>query len=410
MTDASSFRIAVRKFGPFETAIEKIWQDFQATTGCPLHLETEVLDVNPLHAALLEQQGLQDGTWDVAFMVTDWLAEAVDERALLDLAPYMAHTPVQDYPHGWVPSLIDYQHWGDAVYGLPYHDGPECFIYRRDLFDDPQERQAFSRRFGYDLGPPRTWQQFHDIARFFTRPEQGLYGTVFAAFPDGHNSVYDFCLQLWSRGGDLTDVSGVIDLDTPQAIAALDFYRRIVRDRAATYPHPEQIDSVKAGELFTEGRVAMMINWFGFAAVCEQPDCAVKGKVAISELPAGQLERSVSLSVYWTLVIGSGSRHKDEAYALLRHACSPAMDKLTTLEGAIGCRLSTWQDPEVNAAIPFYHRLAELTPGARTLPRSRTFPALAHIIDTMVQQAITSDIATEEIVRAAGRDTSGISL
>jgi multiple sugar transport system substrate-binding protein len=282
--------------------------------------------------------------------------------------------------------------------------------YRSDLFGDPQEQQAFRRRFGYDLAPPRDWEQFYDVARFFTRPEQGLHGTVFAAYPDGHNSVYDFCLQLWSRGGDLTDTSGAITLDTPEAVAALDHYRRIVRDGTASHPDPEQIDSVRSGELFAAGSIAMMINWFGFAAVCEQPDCPVKGRVAIAGLPAGEQRQSVSLSVYWNLVIGAGSRHKDEAYAFLRHAATPEMDKLTTLEGGIGCRLSTWQDPDVNAAIPFYHRLADLTPGARTLPRSSRFPALASLIDEMVQQAIGGDTPTGEIVRAAQHQAQHMTL
>ncbi len=401
MSADSTFRIAIRKFGPFESAIQKIWQSFQDKTGSSLQLQAEALDLNPLYDSLFTRQGLKDGTWDVAFIVTDWLAEAVEDAAVLDLAPYMQQAPVLDYPHGWVPSLTRFQHFGDAVYGLPFHDGPECFIYRRDLFEDEREQRAFEQRFGYSLTAPRTWGQFHDIAHFFTRPEQGLYGTVFAAFPDGHNSVYDFCLQLWSRGGDLVDSAGNVTLDTPQAAAALDFYRRIVADRAATYPGPEQIDSVKSGELFNQGKVAMMVNWFGFAAVCEQPMSPVKGKVDIAELPAGENGQSVSLSVFWTLTIGSGSRHRDEAYAFLRYACSPEMDKLTTLEGAIGCRLSTWTDPDVNAAIPFYHQLVDLTPGARTLPRSRFFPALAHIVDEMIQQAIGTTVPTDEVLRQA---------
>jgi multiple sugar transport system substrate-binding protein len=405
MSSESTFRIAIRKFGPFESAIEKIWRSFQETTGSALTLDAEALDLNPLYESLFTHGGLKDGTWDVAFIVTDWLAEAVEEGALLDLAPYMRSAPPPDYPHGWTPALTQFQHFGDAVYGLPYHDGPECFIYRRDLFEDEGEQRAFEQRFGYRLAPPRSWEQFYDLARFFTRPERDLYGTVFAAFPDGHNSVYDFCLQLWSRCGDLADSSGAVTLDTPQAVAALDFYRGIVGDRTASYPEPETIDSVRSGELFSQGKVAMMVNWFGFAAACEQPDSPVKGKVAIAELPSGTLgveeATSVSLSVYWTLAIGSSSRHKDEAYAFLRHACSAEMDKLTTLEGAIGCRLSTWSDPEVNTAIPFYHRLADLTPGARTLPRSRHFPALAHVIDEMVQQAISGSETSGELTRQA---------
>ena len=122
---------------------------------------------------------------------------------------------------------------------------------------------------------------------------------------------------------------------------------------------------MKSGELFAAGKIAMMVNWFGFAAVCEQPGCPVKGKVAVAPLPSGEQARSAALSMYWLLVIGAGSQHKDEAYAFLRHVCTPEMDKLTTLEGAIGCRLSTWSDAEVNQTIPFYHRLAELHQYAR---------------------------------------------
>ncbi len=410
MSDTSSFRIAIRKFGPFESAIGKEWSSFAEASGVTLALESEALDLNPLYESLFTRGGLKDGTWDIAFLPTDWLAEAVDEGAVLDLAPYIRRDPLPDYPDGWTPSLTRFQHWDDAVYGIPYHDGPECFIYRRDLFEDPAEQQSFQQRFGYPLAAPRTWTQFYDIARFFTRPEQNLYGTVFAAYPDGHNTVYDFCIHLWSRGGQLVDETGAVTLDTPRAREALDFYRAIVADRGATHPEPQTIDSVKSGELFTAGKVAMMVNWFGFAAVCEQPDSPVKGKIAIAELPTAEGVDSVSLSVYWTLQIAAGSRHKDEAYAFLRHACTPAMDKLVTMEGAIGCRLSTWRDPEVNATIPFYHRLVDLTPGARTLPRSRHFPQLAHIVDDLVQQALATDTPTEQLLREAQDQAAGIRL
>lgn len=406
----AGLRIAIRKFGPFESAIAKQFASFKAATGSALTLDAAALDLNPLYESLFTRGGLKDGTWDIAFVVTDWIAEAVEEGALVDLASYMRAAPLPDYPEGWVPSLLGFQQFGDAVYGTPYHDGPECFVYRRDLWGDPREQAAFERAYGYPLAPPATWAQFYDMARFFTRPAQDVYGSVFAAYPDGHNTVYDFCLQLWSRGGELQDAHGAITLDTPQAAAALDWYRRIVKDPQATYPNPETIDSVKSGALFAAGKVAMMVNWFGFAAVCEQPDSPVKGKVAITKLPAGESGQSATLSVYWLLAIGAGSRHKDEAYALLRHVCAPAMDKLTTLEGAIGCRLSTWHDPEVAALIPFYPQLAELNPTARTLPRSKAFPRLAHIVDELAGRALATDTPTADLLRAAQNQGRSIQL
>lgn len=405
-----TFRVAIRRFGPFETAIEKQWAAFQAATGCPLRLEYESLDLNPLVDALFTSGGLKGGAWDIAFIVTDWLAEAAAEGALRDLAPFMRANPVPDYPEGWAPVLTGMQQFGDAIYGLPYHDGPECLIYRTDLFADPAERQAFAERFGYPLAVPRTWRQFEEVARFFTRPEDGLYGTVFAAFPDGHNTVYDFCLQLWSRGGELIDDAGRPSLDSPRAIAALDFYRRMVSDRSVTPPGLETIDSVKSGELFASGAVAMMVNWFGFAAVCEQPGCPVKGKTGVTTLPSAEGMPPASLIVYWLLAVAAGSPHPDIAYAFARHCCTPEMDKRTTLEGGIGCRLSTWADPEVNALIPFYAQLPRLHEGARTLPRSQQLPALVHVIDEAVQAAISTSEPSETILRRAQEKAAALRL
>jgi multiple sugar transport system substrate-binding protein len=409
MSESQALRIAIRKFGPFEAAIQQQYADFQATTGCTLPLEFESLDLNPLYETLFTRAGLRDGAWDIAFINTDWIAEAVEGGALADLAPPMQSAPVADYPQGWAPALTRLQQFGSSIYGLPYHDGPECLIYRRDLFDNSAEQRAFAARYGYALGVPQTWAQFEDMAHFFNRPDD-LYGTVFAAYPDGHNTVYDFCLQLWSRGGELADASGAVTLDTPQAVDALGFYRRMVHDRSATPPGLQAIDSVKSGELFAAGKVAMMVNWFGFAAVCELPGCPVKGMVDVAALPAGAQARSAALNVYWLLCVGAGSRHQHEAYGFLRHAATPAMDRITTLAGGIGCRLSTWSDAEVNRTIPFYHRLAELHQYARELPSSQHWPQLAHIIDGAVQRALDTDAPTGAILRAAQTEAATIRL
>ena len=45
-----TLRVAIRRYGPFETAIEKQWANFQKLTGCPLRLEWESLDLNPSFA------------------------------------------------------------------------------------------------------------------------------------------------------------------------------------------------------------------------------------------------------------------------------------------------------------------------------------------------------------------------
>ena len=111
--------------------------------------------------------------------------------------------------------------------GLPYHDGPECLIYRKDLFDNPEERDRFARQYGETLTVPQTWEQFRRVASHFNCPGKSLFRLVLAAYPDGHNTVYDFCLQLWTRGGELFEDSGRLRLDSAKAHEALEFYRTL---------------------------------------------------------------------------------------------------------------------------------------------------------------------------------------
>jgi multiple sugar transport system substrate-binding protein len=378
----SAFRVAVRAFPPFESTIGKQWELFERKAQTGLQLEAVPLDLHPLHASLF---GPSTGTWDAAFVVTDWIAEAAARKTLLDLSPYLATDAPEGYPDAWAASVLRFQQVEGRTLGLPYHDGPECLIYRNDLFHEA------------GLAPPRTWDEFHRIARLLARPTQNRYGAVFAAYPDGHNTVYDFCLQLWSRGGELFDSAGRPQFQTEAAREALRFYREILRDREAVHPRCAEFDSVKSGYAFARGEVALMVNWFGFAAMCQtSPESKVRGNVAVAEVPGG-----VSLNVYWMLAIPSTCLQPEIAWQFLRHCASPAMDKLLTLEGGIGCRKSTWADSEVNRAIPFYREMETLHGGTRELPRRADWNRIASAIDALVLAAIATGRAETDLLAEA---------
>lgn len=393
-------RIAVREFSDFENALAE-----QISLYRNLHpnieFEAAPLDLDTLHSELFEKDGLRSGAWDIGYLSTDWLAEAVGDGILEELTPWLHRDPVPDWPQDWARSLVEPLYFGDTLYSLPWHDGPECLIYRRDLFENPAEQAAFRNRYGYELKPPATWKQFTDIARFFTRPDQNLYGTMFAAFPDGHNTLYDFALQLWSRGGELEDQHHHALLDTPQAIAALDFYRTSIRDASMCYPHAEKLDSTRSGDVFLSGAVAMMVNWFGFAARCDRPGSPLRGKVAIAPIPADEGHPAASLSVFWTLSIGSGSRQKQAAWDFIHFLTQPALDKGIVRHGTVGVRLSTWRDPEIRKNAPVYSKIEEISLGARKLPRSRNLPAFAAIVNDVITAALTTARPSAEILREA---------
>lgn len=388
-----TLRIAVRKFDPFESAIRRQLADFAQAAGVDARVELEPLELNDLHRRLFEERGLADGSVDIAFLSTDWLAEAQTAGLIADLTPHLKRAPIGDFPHAWSPSLLGLQSFGGGFWGLPYHDGPACLIYRKDLLAEA------------GLEVPRTWDDFHAAARRLHAPQQGRYGTALALFPDGHNGFYDFCIQVWSRGGEPFGPGAQPQLCSRAAAEALEFLRRLAADDAALAPGARDLDSVKSGLLFCEGRVALMANWFGFAALGERwQQSQVKGRVAVAPLPRGggsQGGRSVSLNVFWVLALASGSRRTDLAWSFMRHIATAPMDRLTTLEGAIGVRRSTWADPQVNRLIPFFHQLEELHEHARELPAHPRLADIAHVIDDLLAQATGTSQPVDRLLREA---------
>lgn len=397
---AIKLKLALRSFSDFENAMAEEIGRYREQHP-EVEIEAVPLVLDDLHREMLQQEGLKSGAWDLGLVVTDWLAEAVETGALEELTPRLAAAPVPDWPQGWARSIVEPVEFGSRVYALPWHDGPECLIYRRDLFSDDVERRAFRAHYGYELAPPQTWQQFDDVAAFFTRPEEGRYGTLVAAFPDGHNTLFDFALQLWSRGGELHDAAGVPQLAVPEAIAALDFYRGLVRDPGRCYPGGEQLDSVQSGDVFLSGKIAMMVNWFGFAARCDRPGSPLQGRVALAPIPAVEGQASCSLSVFWTIAIGSGSRHKAEAYDFIRFLMQPEQDRTLVKHGAVGCRLSTWRDTGVQAAVPPFREIESISLAARRLPRSSHLPAFAGLINGVISEALATARSSADILHEA---------
>ena len=353
MAATGTLSLAYRQFGGFERALTQQAQAYaKFVPGFALAMAP--FDVQDLYRELTRGDGCRSGRYDLVMAPTDWLPELMQLRLLQPLNELLAADPPPDWPQGWSPSMRALQTAdGGGIYGLPYHDGPEVFMYRTDLFDDPDEQARFQQRTGHALQPPQTWSAFLEVARFFTRPERDLYGCVVAAKADGHNNVYDFLLHLWTRGGQLLH-DGRPAFASPIGEQALQYYIDLMHAHRVTQPEPWQYDSVASGEYYASGRAAMMWNWCGFQAVADTPSLSrISGRTRATFLPRGHDVggRSVSLNIYWVLAIPSGCRDVNAAYRFLRHLATPAMDRLTTLAGGNGTRLSIWRRPGGSPAL-----------------------------------------------------------
>ena len=209
--------------------------------------------------------------------LTGWLPTAVDLKALHPVAlKFLSEFPTDSTHYYAAPAETDAMGWA----------------YRKDWFDDPAEKEGFKKRYKKDLAVPETWDDFREIAEFFTRPDAKRYGNVLVTGRGYDDIVMGFEQVLYAFGGSWGDaktlkVKGA--LDSADAASALDFFKSLLKYAP---PGGSKLGYGEALEPFANNSTAMLMNFFAFF-----PDLAKKmpGKVGFFPMPKHGDRRFASL-------------------------------------------------------------------------------------------------------------------
>lgn len=385
----TTLKIVYRTFEGFERAFAQQAQAFRQQYP-DVDFQIDPIDPEALYERMIAQHGVLSPDYDVFLGLTDWLPELIKMGGLATLNSYLESSPPPDWPEGWSESMKGLQRDEQGrIFAMAYHDGPEMFMYRADLFQNPQEQHAFQTQYGYPLQVPETWTQFRDIAKFFTRPDQGLYGAMIAGLNDGHNNVYDFFIHLWSRGGRLFDERWNPVFNDVIGREALQYYVDLILKDKVCPPNTLDYDSVASGVAYAQGEAAMMWNWCGFSALAELPPSKIIGQNRVGLVPRGEHGQHMSLNIYWVLGIPTGSQNQALAWEFIRHCNTPEMDKITALCGGTGVRLSTWRDPDIQAQFNYYTAIEEVHKQVESPPRLPEYPAINIVLNNMQHAVVT---------------------
>lgn len=214
------------------------------------------------------------GTYDVVF-----LGGGDDAVWMLEHAHV---TDLTDYLGDSVDSIVNHDLFttedGKFV-GVPqYYNFPVTY-YRADLFNDAEEQAAFKSQYNRDLAPPTTFDELIDIANFFNRPDDNLYGTClggadWSVFLDDTYFTYG----LGSNFGDLE--TGELTLDTPEQAKALGYIKQMT---SLSAPGWEALSFFDCDNQMKAGSVAIYQNWL-YAWEVLQPEM---GETIAMAPPAG---------------------------------------------------------------------------------------------------------------------------
>jgi len=203
----------------------------------------------------------------------------------------------------WIPGLAEPGKIDGKQYGIPWYAANRVVIYRKDLF-----AQA-----GITT-PPKTREEWIAATeKLNTGGNEGIYLSG--------QTWYALAGFVWDEGGDLA-VKGADGkwqgaLDTPQAQAAIAFYRRL----QALGKGPKDSDEAKPlqAEVFARGNTAQVISTPGGANAILKANPALKDKLGFFPIPGKTAGKPGAVFTGGSdLVIPEASRHQTAAYEVVK--------------------------------------------------------------------------------------------
>ncbi len=336
------------------------------------------------------QQKIETDVWagksdayDLIVGDSQWLGIGAADHQYVDLTDWSkTNVPWQDYSDNIKHFYCEYN---GKIWALPCEADAIGFAYRKDLFNNPQEQANFKAKYGYPLAPPTTWKQFADIAQFFTRPQQHLYGTaLFYAGPSTYDGVtMGFMQTLWCLGGDLYNqqthqIEGVVN--SPASVQALSFYAQQLKQYCP--PGSENFYYNETLQAFKSGQVAMAMDWYTFfPALTDPKQNPFAPNTGFFVSPAGPAGHYISLGGQG-ISVSAYSKHIDWAEQFLQWFSSEAVQKQWATMGGLTCNTSILKSAAFQNATPFNAEFAASVPYLRDYWNNTAYARLLNITQT----------------------------
>jgi len=324
-------------------------------------------------------------SYDVVMLDVVWIVEFAKKGLIEEIGPYLYDKNIADPEFDYNDIVPSYREalceWGGKIYALPISGEGNMLAYRKDLFEK------------YDKKPPKTMEELMELAKFFNKKEDNLYGISMLA-QRGHMLTYGWFCLLWPFNGPVLDENMEPRLNTPEAVASLEYFAELVNN----YSPPGAVNAAyeEATMAFQQGMAALYIAATNISYL-ENPEYSLVGeKIGYSLIPAKKTQGHAVAG--WTLAIPANAKDKEMSYKFIEFVNNKESDKIKAMAGTMPNRVSTFEDPELINRYPYYSFVLEaLKKGeAEFRPRIPEWQQMSEIIGLYAHQAILGEKTAQE--------------
>ncbi len=289
---------------------------FTQQTGIKVEMDTT--DYVKLHDKQVLE--LVAGRYDVYQIDQFWVSNYIKNGWLapLDSMIQRDNIPVSNY----YPNLMKIGAADGKQYVLPLSAIPVIYYYNKPLLD------------AAGLQPGDTWQDVLTVAKQLTRPAGGgtpaTWGIAIRG-ERGNPITWTFLPILWSFGGQILDENMHPVYNSPQAVAAVQFFKELNQ-----YSPPGWHSAQEVAGLMQQGQAAQLTLMSVYAGSMDDPaQSKVVDQVGFAEMPKGPGGERASILGLWTIGIAERSSRKDASAAFLNYLAQPDVAKKMAFSGTV---------------------------------------------------------------------------
>jgi len=285
----------------------------------------------------------------------------------VDLYEYGARDVVDEH----FPAIIANNTVDGKLIGIPWFTDAGLLYYRTDLLE----------KYGFD-GPPATWNELTSMAQTIQDGERAAGNQDFWGYVWQGNSYEGLTCDAieWvysNNGGTIVSPEGVITINNPAAIAAVELAASWVGTIS-----PNGVTSFgeeEARNMWQAGNAAFMRNWPYAYSLGHSEGSAVAGLFDVSPLPAGEGGQPAAALGGWQLGVSKYSANPEVAADVALFMASYEEQKIRALESYNPTIMALYEDPDVLAAVPFFGSLYDVFINAVARPSTITSPNYAEV-------------------------------
>lgn len=308
--------------------------------------------------------------YDIVYCDLIWVPKFAAAGWLLDLTDRLDSRERDEF----LPADLAAGMYQGKLYRIPAFTDAGLLYYRTDLVSNP----------------PNTFEDLFAAAS--DKRSDDRWGFVWQG-KQFEGLITNFLEVLWGYGGEWITDDRQVWLDTPEALAALQFLVKTV----GTISPPGVTTYIEedARSVFQNGRSVFLRNWLYVWNLVERSNADIKGHVGFVPMVHADGKMGAATLGGWGFAISKRTLDPDAAWKFVKFVTASEQLRLVyEINGRIPAR---------TALVPPEFR--EIMAHARVRPRIPEYAQASDILQRWVSAALSGSVSAEEALKRAAQET-----